>query len=208
MIPRVNEVQSYEGVRTVFLDRDGVLNRKAPEGEYVSRWEQFDLLTGVTEAIRRLNAARLQVYVVTNQRGVALGLYSTKDIERLHTRLAEELAGHGAHIDGFFFCPHDKNECLCRKPGSGLFEQACALNPAIDFTTSVMVGDSLSDIEAGARLGMRTIFIEGEAERQKSGADRARNLAGATCSSLRDAVGLVFGDRLQDEVHARARNFG
>ncbi len=163
MIPAVSKRQSYKGVRTVFLDRDGVLNRKAPEGEYVSRWDLFHPLPGAVEAVRRLNEAGLKVYVVTNQRGVALGLYSLEDVDTLHARMRLEMAKHGAHVDGIFVCPHDKGVCRCRKPGPGLFEQARELDPEVEWNTSVMIGDSVSDMEAGVRLRMRTVFIEGEA---------------------------------------------
>ncbi len=195
MILRVANRTSYQGVRTVFLDRDGVLNRKAPEGQYVARWDVFHPLPGIEQALQLLNQAKLPVYVVTNQRGVALGLYSEDEVRRLHARLAAELAQHGAHVDGFFFCPHDKGECTCRKPGPGLFEQARALHPEIDFAASVMIGDSLSDMEAGQRLGMRTIFIDGDPALQKAGADRARALAGASTSSLLQAVRHLLAGR-------------
>ncbi len=190
MIPRVDNTQSYAGIQTVFLDRDGVLNRKAPEGEYVSRWDLFYPLPGAIQAVRQLNEACLPVYIVTNQRGVALGLYTLDEVDRLHSRLQEEMRSHGAHVDGIFVCPHDKGVCRCRKPGTGLFEQAQALHPEIDFKTSVMVGDTLSDMEAGVRLGMRTIFIEGEPERQKAGTEAARAMAGAVYQSLTEAVRL------------------
>ena len=195
MILRVNSAPSYNGVRTVFLDRDGVLNRKAPEGEYVARWDTFHRLPGIDQALRLLNQAALPVYVVTNQRGVALGLYSSEDVERLHAQLREDLAARGAHVDGFFYCPHDKGTCDCRKPKPGLFDQARALHPEIDYRTSLMIGDSLSDIEAGTRLGMRTIFIDGDAERQKAGAEQARALAGAVTHSLLASVELLLASR-------------
>ncbi len=168
-----------------------MLNRKAPEGQYVSRWDLFHPLPGVEEAVRLLNEAGLKVYVVSNQRGVALGLYTTADVERLHMRLNRELAAHGAHIDGFFYCPHDKNVCACRKPKPGLFEQARTLHPEIAWETSVMIGDSLSDIEAGVRLGMRTVFIEGDRATQKAGAEQAHTLAGTTRGSLLETARLV-----------------
>ncbi len=189
MIPGVDD---FKGVRTVFLDRDGVLNRKAPEGEYISRWDLFHPLPGAMEAVRRLNEAGFKVYVVTNQRGIALGLYTLADVDALHARMTAEMAAQGAHVDGIFVCPHDKGMCRCRKPGPGLFEQARALDPAVAWETSVVVGDSLSDMEAGARLRMQTIFIEGEAERQKPGAERAREIAGAVCESLGEAVARVI----------------
>ena len=175
-------------IRTVFLDRDGVLNRKMPEGEYVTAWQHFELLPGVPEAIARLNQAGLRVVVVTNQRGIALGLYTAADVEHIHSQLRVLLAKSGAHIDGFYFCPHDKKECDCRKPLPGLFEQAKAQFPEIEAAASIMIGDSLSDIEFGRNVGMQTIFIEGDPEHRKLGAEMAANLADVTAASLPDAV--------------------
>jgi D-glycero-D-manno-heptose 1,7-bisphosphate phosphatase len=174
--------------RGVFLDRDGVINEKMPEGRYVSRWDEFHLLPGVVEAIAMLNGAGVRLVVVSNQRGVALGLYSPAEVVALHARLQQELAKAGAHVDGFYFCPHDKGVCACRKPLSGMFEQAVAEFPSITAATSVMIGDSKSDIEFGRRLGMKTVFIEGDAERQGPGADDARGLADWRCGSLLEAV--------------------
>ncbi len=189
MIPGVDDIKD---VRTVFLDRDGVLNRKAPEGEYVARWDLFHPLPGAFDAVSRLNRAGLKVYVVTNQRGVALGLYTLEDVTRLHALFQDALRAQGAHIDGFFVCPHDRGVCRCRKPGPGLFEQARALHPGVGFdASSVVVGDSISDIEAGVALGMRTVFIDGEPETRKAGAARARALAGAVCGSLGEAAALL-----------------
>jgi len=178
--------------RTIFLDRDGVLNRKLPEGEYVANWSQFHLLPGVPEAIARLNRAGLKVIVVSNQRGIALGLYTAEDVNALHTELQRTLAAHSAHIDAFYFCPHDKDACDCRKPDPGLYRQALTDFPDITPESSLMIGDSWSDIEFGHRLGMRTIFIEGDPSRQKFGADRARALADQSFTSLSDAVDALL----------------
>ena len=182
-------------LRTVFLDRDGVINRKMPEGQYVTGWHDFELLPGVAQAIAQLNAAGLRVLVVTNQRGIALGLYTSADVEAIHQQLALALAVHGARIDGFYFCPHDKRACNCRKPLPGLFEQAQAQFPEIDPASSIMIGDSLSDIEFGRNLGLRTIFLEGDAasrEHQKPGAQKAAELADLRFASLPDAVDFLL----------------
>jgi len=117
-----SSVQLLSPVRTVFLDRDGVLNRKMPEGEYVTGWEQFEILPGVVDAIGRLNRAGVRAIVISNQRGVALGKMTEADVNNVHARLADLLAAEGAHLDAFFYCPHDKNACTCRKPLPGLFE--------------------------------------------------------------------------------------
>jgi len=176
------------GLATVFLDRDGVLNQKMPEGSYVTRWEEFHPLPGVAQAIGKLNRAGVRVIVVSNQRGVSLGLYSVADVEAIHASFQQLLQQSGAHVDAFYFCPHAKRSCACRKPLSGLFDQAKAQFPAITAETSVMVGDSLSDIEFGSRLGMKTVFIDGDPTHQKPGVDAARELSDLRCSSLSEAV--------------------
>ncbi len=187
-----SDVIAFSRVRFVFLDRDGVINRKAPEGQYVSIWNDFHMLAGVEPAISRLNRSGYKVIVVTNQRGVALGLYTEQDIMNLHEQLATHLSLFDAYIDAIYYCPHDKNECDCRKPGPALFEQAFRDFPDASPANSVVIGDSISDIEAGIRLGMPTIFIQGEQQYQKPGAERAASLATAVASSLLDAVERYF----------------
>ncbi len=176
----------------MFLDRDGVINKKMPEGRYVTRWEEFELLPGVVEAIDRLNRARIRVLVVSNQRGIAKELYSAEDLRAIHEKFQAELAACGAHIDGFYFCPHDKNACDCRKPLPGMFQQAKAQFPAISAPNSAMIGDSKSDMDFGRRLGMYTVFVEGDPEHQKAGADQARELADMQAASLLDAVNALL----------------
>jgi D-glycero-D-manno-heptose 1,7-bisphosphate phosphatase len=173
---------------TVFLDRDGVLNEKMPEGRYVTSQNEFHLLPGVPEAVARLNRAGLRVVVASNQRGIALGLYTCADVEAIHGYLQRQLEDRGAHVDAFYFCPHDKGQCNCRKPLPGLFEQARADFPEIKVESSAMIGDSISDVEFGHRLGMRTVFIEGDPERRKPGIEKARQLATVCFTSLAEAV--------------------
>jgi len=179
-------------LRTIFLDRDGVINVKPPEDEYVTDCTKFRLLPGVPEAIARLNRAGLKVVAVSNQRGIALGLYNADDVNAIHAELQRTLAASGAHIDAFYFCPHDKNQCDCRKPLPGLYEQARGQFPDITPESSLMIGDSWSDIEFGHRLRMATIFIEGDPARQKSGADKARALADRSFASLLEAVNDIL----------------
>jgi D-glycero-D-manno-heptose 1,7-bisphosphate phosphatase len=178
--------------KTVFLDRDGVINRKMPEGEYVSSWEQFEFLPEVPEAIAALNRNGFRVLVVTNQRGVSLGLYTRADVEYIHEQLQRQLATAGAWVDNFYICPHGKNECNCRKPGPGLFEQALVDFPDIDPAQSLVIGDSLSDIEFGRNLGIRTMFVRGKSEYQKPGASTAALLADCTVSALPEAVSRIL----------------
>jgi D-glycero-D-manno-heptose 1,7-bisphosphate phosphatase len=180
--------QLIPNIKYVFLDRDGVINRKPPEGEVVRRWKEFEILPGVEQAIARLHAAGLKVIVVTNQRGIALGRMSELDLAEIHSQLMQHIAAREGAIDAIYYCPHDRDECECRKPGVGMFERALADFPEASAENSVMIGDSVSDIEAGVRLGMTTIFIKGEPSRQKPGAERAQELATFVSNSLHDAV--------------------
>jgi D-glycero-D-manno-heptose 1,7-bisphosphate phosphatase len=173
---------------TVFLDRDGVLNKKMPEPRYVASWADFHILPGVPDAIARLNRAGLRVIVLSNQRGIALGLYTAADVEAIHSAFQRILSSNGAHIDAFFICPHDRGQCNCRKPLPGLFHQATAQFPTIAAASSVMIGDSLVDIDFARRLGMTAILIDSNSEHARPGDESARALATLCFSSLPEAV--------------------
>jgi D-glycero-D-manno-heptose 1,7-bisphosphate phosphatase len=178
-------------LHTVFLDRDGVINRKLPEGSYVTSQSQFEILPGVIAAIAKLNRAGLRVVVVTNQRGIALELYTAADVLDIHAAFQRDLHAQGASVDAFYFCPHDKAQCDCRKPLPGLFHQAVAEFHDITPESSAILGDSWSDIEFGRRLGMFTVFIEGDATHRKPGSESARDSADASYASLPEAVDAI-----------------
>jgi len=144
--------------RVLFLDRDGVINKCAAPHEYITSWDKFELLENVPEAIKLMNDSGYKVVIITNQRCIARGIATAKQVEALHERLNEELSMYGAHIDAFYYCPHDIGECNCRKPEIGLFLKA-EQNLDVDKSQSYMIGDSESDILAGQRFGVHTIFI-------------------------------------------------
>jgi D-glycero-D-manno-heptose 1,7-bisphosphate phosphatase len=179
-------------LHTIFLDRDGVINRKMPEGRFVTSQSEFEPLPGVVQSIRKLNRAGLRVLVVSNQRGIALGLYTAAQVLDIHAAFQRDLNAEGARVDAFYFCPHDKAQCDCRKPLPGLFNQALAEFPDIAPETSAILGDSWSDIEFGRRLGMLTVFIEGDPEHRKPGAEAARDSADLNFASLPDAVDALL----------------
>jgi D-glycero-D-manno-heptose 1,7-bisphosphate phosphatase len=145
--------------KAAFLDRDGVINQKAPDGEYVTRWEDFHLLPGAIEGITRLKRAGFCVIIVTNQRCVAKGLLTEEELEKLHLRMTDRLAQGGATIDGIYYCPHElEPPCLCRKPAPGMLLEA-ARSRNLDLTASWMIGDSDGDIQAGKNAGCRTAWL-------------------------------------------------
>ncbi len=149
-------------IRWVFLDRDGTLNVKPAAGEYVERPGSLELVPGAAEAVRALNRAGVWTGVVTNQRGVALGLMSRDDLHAIHECLRRLLAAEGAFLDAIYACTHQIGACDCRKPAPGMLLQAQREHPGLDFAHAAIVGDSLNDIEAGRRAGVRTVMISAE----------------------------------------------
>lgn len=181
-------------IRTVFLDRDGVINRKPPEGDYVKRWEEFEFLPKAPEALRLLKEAGLRLIIVTNQRGIARGLMTERDLEEIHEHMLIELARFRASVDAIYYCPHEEGMCNCRKPRDGLFRQAQRDFPDIDFASSAVIGDSLTDMEVGTKLGCWTILIADEEARERLwGEAAARGIRiDATTSSLFEAAKLLL----------------
>lgn len=165
--------------QTAFLDRDGTINRNAPEGEYNASPDDIALLDGAAAAIRALNEAAVHAVVVTNQRGIALGRMTEADLAAVNQRLADLLAAEGARLDAILHCPHDRDECDCRKPGTGMLERAARKVPGVSTEGAAMVGDKGSDVEAGRRLGLTTVRIGPSAPGDPEPSHAAADLAGA-----------------------------
>lgn len=148
---------------TLFLDRDGVLNRRLME-DYVKTWEEWAWLPGVLKALPLLAGRFGRIVVVTNQRGIARGLMSAEDLAEIHGKMLMDVTNAGGRIDAIYHCPHDRDAgCTCRKPGIGMYHQAQADFPEIEGEKSVLVGDSRSDLEMAKAAGMVAVHIgEGE----------------------------------------------
>jgi D-glycero-D-manno-heptose 1,7-bisphosphate phosphatase len=184
----------------VLLDRDGTINFKAPEGEYVTTPDELELLPGAAKAIRRLNEAEVPVSVITNQRGIALGRMTEADLAAVHARLADLLAAERARVDAIFYCPHDKDTCDCRKPGTAMLEWTRNRFRLRSLRDAVVIGDALSDVQAGSAVGARTVLLTGTAGNTTA--------ADAVAASLAAAIDLVLGtcspaSRARPRVQAR-----
>ncbi len=144
--------------RIVLLDRDGTLN---VDHGYVSRIQDFEWLPAAPAAVKLLVDAGYAIGVVTNQSGIARGLYSAEDVDLLHRYMQEQLAAQQAPVDATTYCPHAAaDNCDCRKPNVGMAKRIeHQLGQSIDYPSSWMIGDKLSDVEFGTRLGMRTALI-------------------------------------------------
>lgn len=145
---------------TLFLDRDGVINRKLPEA-YVRVWEEFEFLPGVLENFKILTSYFAHTFLVTNQQGIGKGLMEEKMLIEIHNKMQNNLNKHGGDFDGVYYCPHLANDssCTCRKPQSGMALEAKKAFPKIDFAQSLMIGDADTDMIFGKKLGMTTIQI-------------------------------------------------
>ena len=146
--------------RCVFLDRDGVINEKPADHEYVRTWNEFRFLPIITDWIRIFNALDYLVIVVTVQRGIARGIMSAEAVDEIHRRMVHELAERGARIDDIFVCPHEEGTCECRKPKPGLVLQARD-RWDIDLSHSLLIGDSDRDEGLAAACGLRFLRVDG-----------------------------------------------
>jgi D-glycero-D-manno-heptose 1,7-bisphosphate phosphatase len=152
-----------KGYRAVFLDRDGTI---CEEVGYLESVDQMKLIPRSGEAVRLLNQRGYKVVVITNQAGVARGFFPESRLAEVHAEMNRQLRGEGAYVDGIYYCPHHPTEgippylqeCDCRKPGTGLLRRAAA-ELTLRLSACYMVGDHLSDVECGQRVGAETVLL-------------------------------------------------
>ena len=155
--------------RGVFLDRDGVL---IADVDHLIAPQQIRVLPRVPEALARLRAAGWRLIIATNQSVVARGWITEEQLAKIHHVLRDQLRAQGAEVDAVYYCPHHpegrvpeyRRACACRKPNPGMLLQA-AREWHLDLARSVIIGDALSDVEAGRRAGCRTVLIRTAAGR-------------------------------------------
>lgn len=159
--------------RAIFLDRDGTINAKVHRAGLSvgdSPWspDEFELLPGVGEAIRRVNVAGMLTVIASNQPGIAKGQFTIEALDAITSRMHQELAKSGARVDAVLYCIHHpeavlkqyRTDCSCRKPKPGLLEEG-ARSFGIDLRASFMVGDGLKDVQAGSAAGCRVAWLGG-----------------------------------------------
>lgn len=144
--------------RAIFLDRDGVINKKASGDGYVTSWQDMVILEGVEKAISTGRQAGFGIILVTNQRCVAKGLISEANLHALHDQLRAFLFRRGARLDAIYCCMHEEDRCNCRKPRPGMLLQA-SKDHTIDLSCSWMIGDSAKDVLAGKSAGCKTALV-------------------------------------------------
>ena len=188
------------GLPAVFLDRDGTITE---EMGYINHLDRLQVYPWAAEAIRKLNRAERPVIVVTNQSGVARGVFTEDLLHQVHRKVVFELAAQKAKLDAIYYCPHHLNgpleayrvKCQCRKPATGMVMDA-ARRFQIDLASSYMVGDSYRDMQLGFNAGARTILVmtgygRGEYEHQRHRWDR---LPDRIAENLLEAVEIILGE--------------
>jgi histidinol phosphatase-like enzyme len=148
---------------TLFLDRDGVINTEL-RNDYVKKYDDFHFEEGALEAIQKLSSLFGLLIIITNQRGVGAGLMSVEDLNHIHEQMTLEITNAGGRIDEIYFALDEDRESANRKPHPTMAYKAKEDFPQIDFSKTVMVGNSSSDMEFGRRIGAHTIYID---EKQK-----------------------------------------
>jgi D-glycero-D-manno-heptose 1,7-bisphosphate phosphatase len=145
--------------KTVFLDRDGVIN--ADSADYIKSWAEFHFIPGSRQAIARLTLAGIRVIIITNQSVINRQMVPLAELERMHRRLCQAVSEVGGRITDIFFCPHRPDEhCDCRKPKPGMIF-AARDRYDIDLASTAMVGDSVKDILAGKAAGCgQTVLVQ------------------------------------------------
>ncbi|MFQ6673647.1 MAG: D-glycero-alpha-D-manno-heptose-1,7-bisphosphate 7-phosphatase [Fidelibacterota bacterium] len=140
----------------IFLDRDGTLN---PDPGYISSLERYEFYEDALGALGHLAARGFRFVVVTNQSGIGRGIIKREAVEEIHSYIFDSFKGRDIPLLGIYYCDHGPDEgCRCRKPATGLFEQA-ATDHSIDLDTSYVIGDSIMDMVAGKRLGIKTVLV-------------------------------------------------
>ena len=176
----------------IFIDRDGVIieNRE----NYVRSWSDVEILPKAVEALRLASASQYKIVIITNQSGIGKGLIPPETARQINRRLLKIIANGGGRIDGVYVCPHTPDDhCACRKPKPGLLLTA-AMDLAIELSQSIMIGDALSDIQAGQQAGVAAsiLVLTGR------GAEQSRLPAASSlprfeiCPSLFSAITLLL----------------
>lgn len=143
----------------IFLDRDGVINKKAPKADYVKTPEEFEFLPGVLESIKLLTDHDYKIVIITNQAGIARGMMSEEDLNQIHNYMLSNIEAKGGRIEKIYHCPHGWDEgCSCRKPKPGMLLNA-SREYVTDITRAVFIGDDERDIMAAEAANMNSLLV-------------------------------------------------
>jgi len=177
--------------KAIFLDRDGVICEN--RDDYVKFWEEFVWIPGAKEALSRLKNHGYIAIVITNQSAIGRGIVSRKTVDEIHQRMGEEITQAGGKIEKIYCCPHKPEDgCSCRKPESGLLLKAAG-DLELDLRRSYLIGDKMTDIEMGHKVGSRTIMVKtGEGQNQLADQTHWKIKPDYIAQDLSEAVDLIL----------------
>ena len=148
--------------KVIFLDRDGVINKKAPKAEYITSWKAFEFLPGAVEALALLAQKGYIIFIITNQAGIARGFMTETELEEIHENMKNALDKYNVRIEKIYHCPHGWDEgCDCRKPKPGMLYNA-AKEYHLNLSKTFFIGDDQRDLQAGTAAGCKTILVNHE----------------------------------------------
>jgi D-glycero-D-manno-heptose 1,7-bisphosphate phosphatase len=180
----------------IFLDRDGVIiqNRE----NYVRNWSEVEFIPSSLYALKLLSQTSHKIIIITNQSAVGRGIITLQQADAINQRILAEIQKNGGRVDGFFMCPHaPEDHCSCRKPLPGLIQKA-AEELSIDLESSVLIGDALTDIQAGSAAGVKTLILvkTGRGQEQITSSQSALNPQFLTADHLLSAVNIILSTPL------------
>ena len=146
-------------MKTIILDRDGVINKNPPNYGYVTSWKEFTFLPNALEAIINLTKYGFRIFVATNQAGIGKSIFTQKQLSIIHQQMLSEINNRGGHIENIYYCPHlPEDRCPCRKPNPGMLLSA-SLENNFEIADAYFIGDSISDIQAAHNAGVSPILV-------------------------------------------------
>lgn len=185
-----NPRKQDDNPKIIFIDRDGVINVD-PVGDYIKRWEDFRFEEGALEGLKLLSQKGYDIIVISNQAGIGDKAYPESELWRIDTNMIDVFKKNGIRFRSSHYCRHGKSKgCKCRKPGTGLFEEAVK-GISFERSQTFFIGDKISDMEAGKRFGLKTIFVltgHGKYEKDRLGGGPQPDFI---CDSLLDAARKV-----------------
>lgn len=180
------------GNKAIFIDRDGTINVNFG---YISNPSDFKAYPSVSKGIKLLRDNDFRIIVITNQSGIARGYFSEETLDKIHQRMENILAEQGAATDAIYYCPHHPNDkCNCRKPNTGLFEKAIE-DFDIDVKNSFIIGDRMLDIEAGYKIGCKTVLIPEDKEKIKKEMSKSDIDPDFICDDFLSGVKWILNNR-------------
>ncbi len=183
-------------MKVIFLDRDGVINKDPGGTDYVKSWGEFQFIPQVKTALKKLRDCGYGLIIISNQAGVAKGLYSQETLDEITSNMLKEFAGEHIEISGIYYCTHrNEDNCSCRKPKTGLIERALSdckkKGSDIEIQKSYLIGDTIRDIETGRCAGLKTILVfSGKEKPQNKGTWKV--LPDFTAGDLSEAADIIL----------------